>query len=424
MPTTMGPVPPHPRTRRGRAVSGLAVLSALVAVGVGCTPERQADLRRPATTVAPEDQRDDAADQLVDGIEEALTRREPVGRVAAMVRGRTDLRTAVANVRALGLRDVQVRYLAPSTTTMSAPEDERFGPAAWLADVQVSWRQPGVDERPALLTVPMVFSGDGKDQRFVSFAPQEADHVPIWLLTRLFVVRAPHSVAVAPSPARARRLSAYAERAVATVRRTVPQWRSRLLVQEAPDQRVFQVAAGLPVEQARAVAAVTTTPDGSGDPDARGQVYVNPRLYDPLGHDGRQIVISHESAHVALGAATAQMPLWLSEGTADWIALRYSTIPMSRLASQVLGWVRSSGGPRELPGPSAFDGSDKRIGAWYEAAWLAVKRIADTYGADRLLRFYRATERAGRTDRAFPDVLGTSEGAFTRDWRASLASLA
>jgi hypothetical protein len=270
----------------------------------------------------------------------------------------------------------------------------------------------------------MVLSGDGAEQRFVSFTPGAADHVPLWLQTRLAAVRTARSVAVAPTAAGARRLSVLAERAVTPVRRTLPGWRGRLLVQEAPSQQVFQVAAGLPAQQARAVAAVTTTPDGSGDPGARGQVYVNPRLYDPLGADGRQIVISHESAHVALGAATSQMPLWLSEGTADWIALRYSSLPISRLASQVLGWVRDDGGPRALPGPAAFDGSDKRIGAWYEAAWLAVKRLADTHGADRLLRFYRATERAGRTDRAFAEVLGTSERAFVRDWRSYLASLA
>ena len=418
----MGPVPPHLRTR-APSVVGLVVLVSTSLFAGGCTPEHEADLRRPAVSEAPEDARDAAANDLVGTLEHALT--DPSAQVpAAGARAAAQIATAAANVRRLGLREVGLRYLAPSGSGLSAPEQERFGADAWLADVQVSWLQPGVDERAALLTVPVVLSGSGKDQRFVSFRSSEADHVPLWLQTRLAVVRRARSVAVAPTPAVARRLSVLAERAVTTVRRTLPSWRGRLLVQEAPSQQVFQVAAGLPVEQARAVAAVTTTPDGSGDPGARGQVFVNPRLYDPLGEDGRQIVISHETAHVALGAATAQMPLWLSEGTADWIALRHSTLPMSRLASQVLGWVRDNGGPRALPGPAAFDGSDKRIGAWYEAAWLAVKRLADTYGADRLLRFYRATERAGRTDRTFPEVLGTSERAFVRDWRSYLASLA
>jgi hypothetical protein len=392
---------------------------------VGCTPEHQADLGKPPASVAPEDLRDDGAADLVADLEQAMSRPAAVDRVAsASGSARAELVDAAANVRALGLRDIGLRYLAPSSTTISGPEEARFGAAAWLADVQVSWRQPGVDRRDALLTVPMVLTGEGEDQEFASFTTVGSEHVPLWLLTRLAVVRRERTVVAAPTRTAARQLSALAEQAVTTVRQTLPQWRSRLLVQEAPSQRVFQLAAGLPAEQARAVAAVTTTPDGSGDPDARGQVYVNPRLYDPLADDGRQIVISHESAHVALGAATSHMPLWLSEGTADWIALRRSTVPMDRLASQVLGWVRENGGPRTLPGPSAFDGSDKRIGAWYEAAWLAVKRLADTYGAEDLLRFYRATERAGSADRAFSQVLGTSEGAFVRDWRSYLVSLA
>jgi hypothetical protein len=109
---------------------------------------------------------------------------------------------------------------------------------------------------------------------------------------------------------------------------------------------------------------------------------------------------------------------------AVWVALRRSDLPIDRLASQVLAWVRESGGPKALPGPAAFDGSDKRIGAWYEAAWLAVKRLGDRYGADRLFRFYRQSARTGRTDASFGDVLGTSEAAFVRDWRAYLESLA
>ena len=172
------------------------------------------------------------------------------------------------------------------------------------------------------------------------------------------------------------------------------------------------------------MAGVTTTPDGSADVHSRGQVFINPNLFDPLGVDGRQIVVSHESAHVALGAATARMPLWLSEGAADWVALRRTSLPVSRLASQVLEWVRDGGGPRALPGPKAFDGTDKRIGAWYEAAWLAVKRLADEYGADALLRFYRAAERTGTTEPAFRQVLGTDQQSFVRDWRSYLESLA
>ena len=418
----MGPVPSARPSRRTLATSIVLVLAFLVA---GCTGTREADLDRPAATADPEDVRDAAATDLVDEVQQVLTGdRAATARVTDSGPARAELATAAANVKALGLRQVGLRYLATSSTVLTDPEEARYGPDSWIGDVQVSWLQPGVDLRPALLTIPVVFSGAGDRQDLVSFHASDAERVPLWLLTRLDVVRRAHSISVAPSAAAAQRLSVLAEQAVRTVRQTLPAWRNRLLVQEAPSQADFQLAGGLPAEQARAVAAVTTTPDGSADPGIRGQVFINPKLFDPLGTDGRQIVVSHESAHVALGAATTQMPLWLSEGTADWVALRRSTLGIDRLASQVLAWVRKSGGPRALPGPEAFDGSDRRIGAWYEAAWLAVKRLADTYGAADLLRFYRATERSGRTEKPFREVLGTTEGRFVQDWRSYLESLA
>jgi hypothetical protein len=420
----MGPVPASRRPSRAVVV---VLLGPVLALGtVGCTGSREADLGRPAASVAPEDTRDRAAVALVEQVQGALTDGPDAadGVPTADDRARAELGAAAANVRVLRLRSVGLRYLAPSTTSLTQSEQGRYGDSAWVGDVQVSWEQPGVDRRPSLLTVPVVLSGQDADPRFVSFRTDAADRAPLWLLTRLAVVRGARSVAVAPDPASARRLSRLAERAVTAVRRTLPRWRDRLLVQETATQRDFQVAAGLPAQQARAVAAVTTTADGSGDAEARGQVFVNPRLYDPLGEEGRQIVVSHEAAHVALGAATSRLPLWLSEGMADWIALRTSPLPVDRLAGQVLDWVRDKGGPRALPGPEAFDGSDRRIGAWYEAAWLAVRRLGETYGAERLLRFYRASAAAGSTEEAFRSVLGTTEAAFTRDWRAYLADLA
>lgn len=396
-----------------------------VLVVSGCTGERRADLGRPPATQAVEEARESAAGSLVGDLEQVLTGSSTPDSVSTTRLGATaELRAAAANVRSLRLREVSLRFLAPSSSSLTDVEQTRLGGDAWLGDVQVSWRQPEVADRPALLTVPMIFAGVGDRQRFVSFRAEAADHVPLWLLVRLAVVRAPRSTAVAPDRGAAARLSALAEQAVATVRQTLPRWTGRLLVQQAPSQQAFQVSAGLPAQQARAVAAVTTTADGSGGRTSRGQVFVNPRLYAPLDRNGRQIVVSHEAAHVALGAATTRMPLWLSEGAADWIALRRSSLPVERLAGQVLDWVRKNGGPRALPGPGAFDGSDQRIGAWYEAAWLAVKRLGDTYGPDRLLRFYRRTERTGAAGPAFRNVLGTTQEAFERDWRAYLASLA
>ncbi len=262
-------MPPHLRTRRARAAVALAVVPAFASVG--CTAEHEADLHRPAATVAPEDARDSAATDLVGRIERALrapaaSRTIPSAGAAA----RAQLDTATSNARALGLRQVGLRYLAPSSTALSEGEVERYGDAAWTADVQVSWRQPGVDHRPSLLTVPMVLTGNGKSQQFVAFSAADADHVPLWLLTRLAVVRTARSVAVAPTPAAARRLSAMAERAVTTVRRTLPTWRDRLLVQEAPSQRVFRSLPDCPSSRLEPLRRSPPRRTGRGTPERRG----------------------------------------------------------------------------------------------------------------------------------------------------------
>jgi hypothetical protein len=197
-----------------------------------------------------------------------------------------------------------------------------------------------------------------------------------------------------------------------------------LCVEVPHEQDAFRDVAGVPEQQAAAIAAVTTTPDGSTVTGAPQHVYVNPQLFGPLSREGREIVLAHEAAHVALGAALLDVPIWLSEGIADYVALARSTTSLDVLAAQILRQTRQEGAPRALPGSREFDGSDDRIGAWYESAWLAARLIADSYGEDALWRFYRQAVRDGGTEAAFQDVLGVSQREFVRAWREYLTALA
>jgi hypothetical protein len=106
------------------------------------------------------------------------------------------------------------------------------------------------------------------------------------------------------------------------------------------------------------------------------------------------------------------------------VALARSTTPVANLAAQILRLTREDGAPRTLPGEREFDGSDERIGAWYEASWLAVRLIALTYGEDALWRFYRRSVRDQGTAAAFREVLGTTQRDFVRAWRRHLTELA
>jgi hypothetical protein len=133
--------------------------------------------------------------------------------------------------------------------------------------------------------------------------------------------------------------------------------------------------------------------------------------------------MSHEATHVAVDAATASMPLWLLEGFADYVALARNDLPVSVTGSQILAEVRRGGPPKQLPGPDEFDPSNKLLGTSYEAAWLACRLLAEEYGERRLISFYESVDEGTSVEAAFEE-LGTTEKAFTRQWRDYLRELA
>jgi hypothetical protein len=50
--------------------------------------------------------------------------------------------------------------------------------------------------------------------------------------------------------------------------------------------------------------------------------------------------------------------------------------------------------------------------------------MAERYGADRLVRFYRAVSAGASTQEAFRRELGATQQRFVAKWRADLARLA
>jgi hypothetical protein len=369
-----------------------------------------------------------AAVDLLTGLQNGLRRQDRAEVLAAAdsrdAAARKQLTAVVDNVRALRIRQLALRYVDTSDVALSPAQQERYGADAWVADVRVTWRLAGVDPAPSTVDVPVVLGRHGGRVAYEGALDAGHDQVPLWLLDRLVVRRTHDTLVVAPDRASADRAGREAVTAVATVRRTLPGWDGPLVVEVPAGMRQFQVSADMAPEDARAIAAVTTTTDGSAARTAPVHVYLNPPVFDSLGPQGRQIVLSHEATHVALGAATTSMPLWLSEGTADYVALAHSTVPVRTLASQIRALVRKDGPPAGLPGRPEFSGANHDIGAWYEASWLAARLIAAQHGPAALLRFYRAAGHDGSTGPAFRTVLHTTQHAFAREWRAELVGLA
>jgi len=220
------------------------------------------------------------------------------------------------------------------------------------------------------------------------------------------------------------RFSTLASRAVRQVGRVLPRWRGRLVVKVPASERGVERVTGADPDEYQGVAAVTTTADGSADPSSPTHVVVNPEVFGRLTPDGAQIVMSHETTHVATAASSSPAPTWLVEGFADYVALAGSDLPVSASAGQILDQVRSSGPPSRLPGARAFDPSRTAVGASYEAAWLACRMIADRYDERTLVEFYEAVDNGASVETGFRRVLDTDRGAFTSAWRGYLRRLA
>jgi hypothetical protein len=411
-------------------VAGLVLV--LVAAGVGLAlasaPESAVLPPEPVDRTEGATSRENAAAELLLELENGLEQRsraDVVGLAAAGVRpAARELAAMVSNVRRLGITDLSLRYLDENTGRKVVEVPRRLADRAWVGDVQLAWRIGRYERATSRLDVTMTFveTPDG-----VAFATARGDYgvqTPLWLLDRLAVVKTPRAlVMVAGRPAEARRFSLLADAAVRDVRKVLPDWRGRLVVEVPGSQddldRVLTTESSYD-----AIAAVTAPVDGSLEATAPTHVFVNPPVFSPLGRIGSQIVMTHEAAHVATDAAISTMPTWLLEGFADYVALAHVDLPVEVTASQILDEVEASGPPRRLPSEKDFKSENKALGSSYEAAWLVCRVIAQEFGERKLIAFYERADADDSADAAFREVLGTTERRVTSLWRNELSRLA
>ena len=215
-----------------------------------------------------------------------------------------------------------------------------------------------------------------------------------------------------------------ASRAVAQVRRTLPGWRGPLVVEVPRTKAQLDAALLAQPGEYDDIAAVTTTEDGSLASGAPVRVFVNPDVFGKLAERGAQVVMSHESTHVATGATFVNMPTWLLEGFADYVALNDAGVPVSVAAGQILRpdpQARPAGRAADQRRPRP-DGQRARRDLRGGVAGLPLPRPGVRRGqAGRLLP---SGQRRHARERRSARVLGTTEADFVRRWRADLAGLA
>ncbi|MDR3081328.1 MAG: hypothetical protein LBV60_10465, partial [Streptomyces sp.] len=254
----------------------------------------------------------------------------------------------------------------------------------------------------------------------------------LWEQGAVQVVRGAHSLVLGVGQPRdvLRACAHLADRAVPSVSEAWgADWPGRVVV-VVP--RTLEGMAGLLGASAagyRGIAAVTTGEAGGTRKTPADRIVVNPDAYGVLSGPGKQVVLTHETTHVATRAhTTAATPLWLSEGYADWIGYRGSGRTPAQVAPELDRSVAQGHVPAALPkdGDFAFAGDAGKLARAYESGWTACRMIAERWGEARLNDFYRAVgdhfERAGAVEGALKKVLGTTPEEFTRQWRAYLTA--
>jgi hypothetical protein len=346
-----------------------------------------------------------------DGDPEAAEALAPEGDAAAAGL----LRAVVVNAGAIGVDRFTLRYV----DALGGVDAE----SRWSATVETGWRFAGFDRVPSAAEVEFVLDASG-GRTTVADIGGPSGISPAWLNGPVEVRRSPGALVVAATDAE--RYGRLARAAVPVVRRVLPRWRSGLVVEVPEGGEGVDAALGAEDGTYAAIAAVTSAVGDDLTPGVPVHVLVNPDVFGALDGQGARVVMSHEATHVATGAATdpAVVPTWLTEGYADYVALRDVDLPLSVTAAQVARQVRREGPPERLPGDARFDTRTTHLGASYEAAWIACRLLADRAGEQALTRFYMGLEPGDDVAEEFRRTFGISLPAFTRTWRKALTDLA
>ncbi|WP_044381072.1 lipoprotein [Streptomyces cyaneogriseus] len=345
-------------------------------------------------------------------------------RRAAAVLARDEAAFARTGARSgfAGLREVPLDAWSYEVTRLDGAGDTA------TADVRLRYRLAGYDPAPATADRTLRLSrGHDGHWRVDSDRPAPGSGPLPWDQGTVRAVRGAYGLVLGVGQP-AGTLRGFAE----LVDRAVPavddawgaSWPRRVVVLVPGSLQAMAALLGSPADSYRGIAAVTTGRTGGGASAPADRIVVNPDAYGQLGSLGRQVVLTHETTHVATRAHTGPAtPLWLSEGYADWVGYRGSGRTLAQAAPELSRAVAAGQVPGALPRDEEFGFTEDAEGLAraYEAGWTACRMIAEHWGEQELGAFYRAVgaheRRAGAVEEAMATVLGTTPEAFTARWR-------
>ncbi|MFI7386839.1 hypothetical protein [Streptomyces sp. NPDC049813] len=300
------------------------------------------------------------------------------------------------------------------------------------AAAELRYRVDGYDTAPVVAERTLTLLREDGRWRVVDDEPAAKSGEQLWEQGRITAVKGAHSLVLGVGQQRSV-LASYADIADRAVPAVTDAWGRRwarrvvVLVPESLDG--MGELLGSPAASYRGIAAVTTGEAGGSGSAPADRVIINPEAYGVLGDLGKQVVLTHETAHVATRAVTTPAtPLWLSEGYADWTGYRGTGRTAAEAAPELRRAVREGTPPATLPEDAdfGFSGDSGKLARAYESGWLACRMIAERWGEAKLNAFYAAVgehqRRAGAVEGALHKVLGIGEDDFAAKWRAYVRS--
>lgn len=303
---------------------------------------------------------------------------------------------------------------------------DRLAAGSFAAEIDSAYRVAGFDN--ADQRYDRVYALTPRDGRWYvsgTFDPADASaHRELWDVGKVHVLSAEHGLILGLDSSSS--LRAYAD----AVDRAVPRvnavwgtgWSRQVLVEVTRTEDEMSAILGGAPSAYRQLAAVTRGELGTDEvSSAAERIIINPKAYRELSDVGRQVIMGHEITHVAARQRTQPWtPRWLAEGFADYIGYRDSGLSVRVIAQELVGDVNSGYLPDALPVDDDFSATNSALAQSYEMSWLACRLIAERYGPDTLVAFYRAVGSPGgasEVNKAFTDVLDTTPADFTRHWR-------
>jgi hypothetical protein len=300
-----------------------------------------------------------------------------------------------------------------------------YHPLDWDAEAvtaELRYRLLGFDDYPAVLQRRLTLAGPAVTGE--GAVPNTA--VAPWDLGAPQPVRGTHCLVLGPAQrSELSTLAAVGDRAVPAVSALWGTgWADRLLLQMPTSEQQFAQLLGVDAGSYQDIAAVTSAAAGAPLHTPADRVMVNPDAFRQLSDVGKQVVITHETTHVATrGDTHPWTPLWLSEGVADWTGYLATGRTARQIAPELTQDVAAGKLPTALPTDTDFAAGGQGIAQAYELSWLACDLIARRHGRQAMVDLYRAVGAAGpgagrdqQLDQVFQRQLGYGLAKFTEDW--------